>query len=51
MYRAAFLTRARYLTITRHAKEAIADYQQAFALDPENSMVEHELNVTQAMSH
>jgi hypothetical protein len=50
-YRAAFLTRARYLAITRHTKEAIADYQQAFALDPENSMLERELNVVQAMAH
>jgi hypothetical protein len=51
MYRAAFLTRARYLAITRHTKEAIADYQQAFALDPENSMLERELNGIQAMAH
>ena len=51
MYRAAFLTRARYFAITRHTKEAIADYQQAFALDPENSMLERELNGIQAMAH
>ncbi|HEX9502346.1 MAG TPA: hypothetical protein VGA10_11905, partial [Thermoanaerobaculia bacterium] len=50
-YRAAFLTRARYLAITRHTKEALADYQQAFALDPENSMLERELNGIQAMRH
>jgi hypothetical protein len=50
-YRAAFLTRARYLAITRHTKEALADYQQAFALDPENSMLERELNGVQAMNH
>jgi hypothetical protein len=51
MYRAALLTRARYFAITRHTKEAIADYQQAFALDPENSMLERELNGIQAMAH
>ncbi len=50
-YRAAFLTRARYLAITRHAKEAIADYQQAFALDPENAVLERELSGIQAMAH
>ena len=51
MYRAALLTRARYLAITRHPKEALADYQQAFALDPENAMLERELNGIQAMAH
>ena len=51
MYRAAFLTRARYLAITRHAKEALADYQQGFALDPENSMLERELNGIRAMAN
>ena len=50
-YRAAFLTRARYLAITRHFKEALADYQQAQAFDPENSMIERELNAVQAMVH
>jgi len=50
-YRMAFLTRARYLAITRHFKEALVDYQQAQAFDPENSVIERELNTVQAMSH
>jgi hypothetical protein len=50
-YRAAFLMRARYLAITRHFKEALSDYQQALAFDPENSMVERELTAVQAMAH
>jgi len=50
-YRAAFLTRARYLAFTRHTKEAVADYQQAMALDPENRMLEREMMTVQAMAH
>jgi len=49
-YRAAFLTRARYLAFTRHIKEAVADYQQAMALDPENRMLEREMITVQAMA-
>jgi hypothetical protein len=50
-YRGAFLTRGRYLAISRHYKEAIDDYQQALALDPENSMIVRELSGLQAMRH
>jgi hypothetical protein len=37
--------------ITRRYKEALADYQQRFAPDPENSVLERELNNLQAMVH
>ena len=47
-YRAAFLSRARYLAVTRHFQDAIADYQQALAFDPENRMLEQELLAVQA---
>lgn len=50
-YAAAFLTRGRYLAVTRHLKEALADYQQAAAFDPENHMLEQELTAIQAAAH
>lgn len=49
-YRAAFQTRARYLALSKQYPEALADYKEAVALDPENRMLEQEMLAVQAMT-
>ncbi|HEY8133701.1 MAG TPA: DUF2723 domain-containing protein [Thermoanaerobaculia bacterium] len=47
-YRAAFLMRARYFVLTRRLPEALADYRQALALDPDNATVRGEMAAVEA---
>jgi MFS family permease len=47
-YRAAFLMRARYFVLLRRLPEALADYRQALALDPDNRTVRGELAAVEA---
>jgi len=47
-YRAAFLMRARYFVLLRRLPEALADYRQALALDPNNTTVQGEMAAVEA---